>query len=142
MIGQELVSARTCGFDSRLAHGDAQAAWLDRPSRARRSLPWRGRLAGLWRVAANDVGVTPSRVRISLSPHDQGGNLLRFRKSSFSAANGGCVEVASGENVLVRDTKQEHLGDGRTVLWFSRHAWAGFTGRVRAGKVPVNGGFA
>jgi hypothetical protein len=31
-------------------------------------LLWGGRLAGLWRVTANDVGVTPSRVRIPLPP--------------------------------------------------------------------------
>ncbi|CAL9497877.1 hypothetical protein SUDANB121_03392 [Nocardiopsis dassonvillei] len=41
------------------------------------------------------------------------------RKSSHSAAEGGCVEVAEGPLVLVRDTQNRSLGhlDIRTDAW-------------------------
>jgi hypothetical protein len=51
-----------------------------------------------------------------------------WRKSSFSGANGGsCVEVASAEQVLVRDTTNR---DGIT-LQFTAAAWQEFTRDLR-----------
>jgi Domain of unknown function (DUF397) len=52
---------------------------------------------------------------------------MEWRKSSFSGANGGaCVEVASADNVAVRDTTDR---DGVT-LQFAQRAWREFTRRL------------
>lgn len=59
----------------------------------------------------------------------------RWIKSSFSFANGNCVEVAGncaevgqgGTAVLVRDTADR----GGPVLAFSAGAWTAFLARVR-----------
>jgi hypothetical protein len=51
-----------------------------------------------------------------------------WRKSSYSSANGGdCVEVASAEGVMVRDTTNRQ----GVSLTFSAEAWAGFTASLR-----------
>ena len=56
-----------------------------------------------------------------------------WRKSHYSTGNGGnCVETASSPSrVLVRDTKQAHMGDARTILAFGAEAWAEFTSGLR-----------
>ena len=51
-----------------------------------------------------------------------------WRKSSYSGSNGGeCVEVASAEAVLVRDTTDRN----GPVLAFAAKAWSAFTAAVR-----------
>jgi hypothetical protein len=51
-----------------------------------------------------------------------------WRKSSYSGDNGGeCVEVASAEAVLVRDTADP----GSPVLAFTADAWRAFTATIR-----------
>ena len=53
---------------------------------------------------------------------------LNWRKASYSASNGGCVEVADHSNrVLVRDT-QDRTGP---LLRFSPAAWRVFADRVK-----------
>jgi Domain of unknown function (DUF397) len=51
-----------------------------------------------------------------------------WRKSTYSAGNGGdCVEVASDDMVMVRDTTNR---DGGT-LGFGAAAWERFLGTIR-----------
>lgn len=51
-----------------------------------------------------------------------------WRKSSYSSGSGGqCVEVASADDVLVRDTTNR---DGGT-LSFTAGAWRAFLGTLR-----------
>ena len=51
-----------------------------------------------------------------------------WRKSSYSGDNGGeCVEVASAEAVLVRDTADRN----GPVLTFTADAWRAFTATIR-----------
>ena len=65
-----------------------------------------------------------------------------WRESSYSAGGGECAEVGSGFTncieaghgdavVGVRDTKQEHLGDQRTVLEFSPEVWREFITQLK-----------
>lgn len=55
-----------------------------------------------------------------------------FRKSSYSGALGNCAEIGHGQDVVgVRDTKQEHLGDDRTILEFTPDAWRRFISDVK-----------
>ena len=51
-----------------------------------------------------------------------------WRKSSYSGANGGqCVEVASADGVMVRDTANREGG----TLSFNVEAWTTFLGGLR-----------
>ncbi len=51
-----------------------------------------------------------------------------WRKSSYSGSNGGeCVEVATTEAVLLRDTADR----GGPVLSFSAEAWRAFIAAIR-----------
>lgn len=55
-----------------------------------------------------------------------GNPVLKWVKSSHSG-NGGCVEVAVRDDVLVRDTN-DRLGP---VLAFTPEVWCRFTGQVK-----------
>jgi hypothetical protein len=58
---------------------------------------------------------------------------LNWRKASYSASNGGCVEVAGhSDRVLVRDT-QDRVGP---VLRFDPAAWRVFAERVKRALAP------
>jgi Domain of unknown function (DUF397) len=63
-----------------------------------------------------------------------GNPVLKWVKSSYSG-NGGCVEVAAGDHVLVRDTKVRH----GPVLTFSPQAWRRFADRVKGGRASTFG---
>lgn len=58
---------------------------------------------------------------------------MDFRKSSYSTAQGGaCIEVARvSRAVMIRDAKQAHLGDRRTVLSVTPAAWRKFVSAVK-----------
>ncbi len=45
---------------------------------------------------------------------------LTFRKSSYSANEAACVEIAEGRSVMVRDTQNRDLG----ALGFAGAEWA------------------
>ena len=57
---------------------------------------------------------------------------LQWRKSSFSANNGACVELAplTEGGVAVRDSKDPH----GPVLSFTRSEWAAFAAGMAAGE--------
>lgn len=58
-----------------------------------------------------------------------------WRKAGASFSCGNCAEVGSGEQVVaVRDTKQAHLGDDRTVLEFSPSAWRRLLADIKTGR--------
>lgn len=56
-----------------------------------------------------------------------------WRKSTHSGGGeGGCVEVGEGcGDVLVRDTKQSHLGEGRTTLRLTREDFRKLTSTIK-----------
>jgi hypothetical protein len=55
-------------------------------------------------------------------------NISAWRTSSYSGTSGGnCVEVASSDGILVRDTK-----DRGGTLSFTVAAWAEFTASLRS----------
>lgn len=51
----------------------------------------------------------------------------KWHKSSYSTANGSCVEVAGGLSVLVRDTQNRPLGH----IDYSARAWIAFLHEVK-----------
>jgi hypothetical protein len=63
----------------------------------------------------------------------QSPEFAQWRKSTYSAYNGNCVEVADlgVERIGVRDSK---AGAGSPVLQFSRADWAAFLVSVKDGR--------
>jgi uncharacterized protein DUF397 len=61
-------------------------------------------------------------------------SVQKWIKSSFSYANGNCVEVAglSSDRIGVRDSQNP----GGPVLAFTPAQWDAFVGGVRGGKLP------
>jgi uncharacterized protein DUF397 len=60
----------------------------------------------------------------------EGTSALSWRKSSYSGSNGGqCIEVATSDRVLVRDSKNP---DGER-LGFSAQAWREFAAGIKNG---------
>ena len=77
------------------------------------------------------------RVWRKSSYSDANGNCVEvsfadWRKSSYSSGNGNCVEVASAETAIgVRDSKQDGRGP---ILEFSRAEWDAFVRAVKDGE--------
>ena len=53
-----------------------------------------------------------------------------WRKTTYSEP-GTCVEIGAGTTVGVRDTKEKHLGERRTILEFSPDVWHAFTASLK-----------
>jgi hypothetical protein len=63
-----------------------------------------------------------------MSKTEQGEGILIWRKSSYSIANGACVEAAAAPGaVMVRDT----VSWARGQLRFSAEVWREFTARIK-----------
>jgi len=60
-----------------------------------------------------------------------------WNKSSWSAQNGHCVEVAqlSASSIGIRDSKDK--GPGRPVLRFAHEDWATFLLGIKAGEFNI-----
>jgi hypothetical protein len=63
----------------------------------------------------------------------QSPDFVQWRKSTYSAYNGNCVEVADlgADRIGVRDSK---AGAGSPVLQFSPAAWAAFLVSIKDGR--------
>jgi Domain of unknown function (DUF397) len=69
-----------------------------------------------------------------MSKTEQHEGILVWRKSSYSIANGQCVEAAAVPGaVMVRDT----VGPARGQLWFSAEAWHEFTAHLKGALVTL-----
>jgi hypothetical protein len=81
------------------------------------------------RQGRGEAGVYP------VSPSDIAG--ASWFKSSRSAYNGSCVEVAwlSRGRIGVRDTKANGMGP---VLLFTQSEWTQLTGRIRSGELDFS----
>ncbi len=91
---------------------------------------------GTWRTSAYSNGTNCIEAggwrKASFSESGNCTEIGAWRKSARSQGASNCVEAGDGDAVVgVRDTKQAHLGEDRTVLEFSPAAWAGFLARVR-----------
>jgi Domain of unknown function (DUF397) len=71
----------------------------------------------------------------SFSAQNGGCVEVAFQKSSFSAQNGGCVEVArpGADRVLVRDTKDR----SKPPHEYTDREWAAFVQGVKAGEFDL-----
>lgn len=56
-----------------------------------------------------------------------------FRKSTRSELHGSihCVEVGQPGPIAIRDTKEDHMGDDRTVISVSPSAWKNLLGSLQ-----------
>lgn len=55
-----------------------------------------------------------------------------WRKATYSNGQANCVEVGNGaRSVLVRDTKEQNLGNDRAVVMVTHAAWSAFLRTVR-----------
>ncbi|GAB3258104.1 DUF397 domain-containing protein [Kineosporia babensis] len=72
-----------------------------------------------------------SATEVNLLSNDES---LEWRKSSFSAVNGNCVEIAfrTDGQVAVRDTKAKGQGP---VLSFGNDEWTAFLDGIAAGEM-------
>jgi hypothetical protein len=59
---------------------------------------------------------------------------MNWKKSSYSSAQGNCVEVRPvREGIAVRDSKDK----SGPVLRFSTDAWQAFVGNIKAGRLGI-----
>ncbi|PSK95655.1 uncharacterized protein DUF397 [Murinocardiopsis flavida] len=54
-----------------------------------------------------------------------------FHKSSYSTSGGNCVEVAEGQQALIRDTQHRELGS----LAFPADQWAALLREIKRGAL-------
>lgn len=96
--------------------------------------PWRKALASIANGQCAEVGAWRKSRHSGQRYNCAEVGAWRKASASINDAQGGseCAEVGTGVTVVgIRDTKQQHLGDARTVLEFTPGAWGQFLAQVR-----------
>ena len=75
------------------------------------------------------------RFRVGSADREDVQAMGEWRKSTYSGANGGdCVEVASTDVIMVRDTRDR----GGVIMAVPAEAWRGFTALLKQARASTH----